>query len=187
MGLPRLAAALLLACALSAAPPAIASKTTGFEMLDGLFPLYWDAAAGKLWLEVPRLNSEFLYITSLPAGIGSNDMGLDRGQLGATRVVRFERHGPRLLLVQSNYAYRALSESEAERLQQARQGSWRREASRSALYRERTRNFPKNTEMEAIISFTGGPAGAWLREVSPSNDSLRVRQHHSFVELPPAG
>ena len=47
---------------------------------------------------------------SLPAGLGSNDVGLDRGQLGETRIVRFERTGPRLLMVQPNYGFRATSD-----------------------------------------------------------------------------
>ena len=60
--------------------------------------------------------TEFLYQSSLPAGIGSNDIGLDRGQLGATRIVRFERSGPKVLLIQSNLDYRAVSNDEDERL-----------------------------------------------------------------------
>jgi len=67
----------------------------------GHFNLYWDAKQGKRWLEIAKWGSEFLY-TSLPAGVGSNDIGLDRGQLGDTRIVRFERTRPKVLLVQSN-------------------------------------------------------------------------------------
>src|SRR5689334_15679098 len=57
----------------------IADKTAGTEKLTGYFNLYWDAKAGRMWLEIPRWDSEFLYVNSLPAGVGSNDIGLDRG------------------------------------------------------------------------------------------------------------
>jgi hypothetical protein len=76
------------------APPqttTIAEKTAGSQKLAGYFNLYWDAKQGKLWLEIDKWNSEFLYQSGLSAGVGSNDIGLDRGQLGATRVVRFVR------------------------------------------------------------------------------------------------
>jgi len=66
-------------------------------------------------LNISRWNTEFLYISSLPAGLGSNDIGLDRGQLGHTRIVRFERVGHKVLLIQSNYAFRATSDNAAER------------------------------------------------------------------------
>ncbi len=95
--------------------PTITAKTAGFEKLLGYVPLYWDAKAGKLWAEVSDWGVEFLYVNSLPTGVGSNDIGLDRGQLGRTRVVRWERSGPKVLLVQSNYDFRAISDSEDER------------------------------------------------------------------------
>jgi hypothetical protein len=82
--------------------PSIADKTRGFERLDGLIPMYWDAGQGKLWLEISRIGEELLYVVSLPRGIGSNDNGLDRGQLGGDRIVRCDRSGPRVLLLQPN-------------------------------------------------------------------------------------
>ena len=69
--------------------PTIEEKTAGMRKLDGYFPLYWDESAGQLWLEIPRLNIEVLYVTGLAAGLGSNDIGLDRGQLSGTRIVKF--------------------------------------------------------------------------------------------------
>ncbi|HEY3579791.1 MAG TPA: zinc-dependent metalloprotease, partial [Pyrinomonadaceae bacterium] len=69
----------------------------------------------KIWLEIDKWNSEFLYVESLPAGIGSNDIGLDRGQLGASSIVRFDRSGPRVLLVAPNYYFRAISNNPDER------------------------------------------------------------------------
>ena len=95
--------------------PTIAEKTDGMETRDGLFPVYWDATTGKLWLEISRLDTEMLYVSSLPTGLGSNPVGLDRGQLGTQRVVRFERTGPKVLLVAPNLDYRAASDNEYER------------------------------------------------------------------------
>jgi hypothetical protein len=90
----------------TAQTPTIAEKTAGAQKLAGYFNLYWDAKQGKLWLEIDKWSTEFLYQSGLPAGIGSNDIGLDRGQLGATRIVRFERSGPKVLLIQENLEYR---------------------------------------------------------------------------------
>src|SRR5438045_5886704 len=93
----------------------IAEKTAGAQKLPGYFNLYWDARQGKLWLEIDKWSTEFLYQSGLPAGIGSNDIGLDRGQLGATRIVRFDRSGPKVLLIQENLEYRAVSSDPDER------------------------------------------------------------------------
>jgi hypothetical protein len=95
--------------------PSIASRTANFEKLDGFYPLYWDEQNGNLYLEIPRLNEEVLYQTGLAAGLGSNDIGLDRAQLGQGRVVRFERVGTKILMVQPNYEYRSSSDNPAER------------------------------------------------------------------------
>src|SRR5918994_2734470 len=96
-------------------PSTIAEKTKGTEKIDGFLPLYWQASSGKLFLEVPRFNQELLYQISLPAGLGSNPVGLDRGQLGTSAVTFFERVGQKVLLIQPNYRYRALSNDPAER------------------------------------------------------------------------
>jgi hypothetical protein len=93
----------------------IADKTGGMEKLPGYFPIYWDNAAGKLWLEVDKFDSEFLYVHSLSAGLGSNRIGLDRSQLGGTRLVKFQRIGPKVLLIQPNYDFRADGGSPAEK------------------------------------------------------------------------
>ncbi|HKL89300.1 MAG TPA: zinc-dependent metalloprotease, partial [Salinibacter sp.] len=94
--------------------PTIAEKTEEMERMDGFVPLYWDAKAGKIWMEVSRFDTPFLYVSSLPVGLGSNPVGLDRGQLGNQRVVRFERTGPKVLLVQPNLDYRATTDNPAE-------------------------------------------------------------------------
>ncbi len=95
--------------------PTIAERVAPMEKFPGYFPFYWDAKAGKIWLEIDKWNSEFLYVESLPAGLGSNDIGLDRGQLGQSHIVRFERTGPKVLLIASNYAFRASSDDADER------------------------------------------------------------------------
>jgi hypothetical protein len=88
-------------------PQTITARTNGMTKMDGYFPLYWDEATGSLFMEIPRFNTEFLYQVGLAAGLGSNDIGLDRAQLGATKIVEFERVGPRVMMVQPNYDYRA--------------------------------------------------------------------------------
>ncbi len=93
----------------------ITEKTAKLNKIDGHIPLYWDAEAGKMWMEIARWNSEMLYQISLPTGVGSNPIGLDRGQLGETHVVFFERVGAKVLMVKPNYRYRALSDNTAER------------------------------------------------------------------------
>ena len=98
-----------------AQPESIAQRTAGLQRIDGYVPLYWDAEAGRLYLEVVQFETELLYQVSLPVGVGSNPLGLDRGALGRTRIVHFERIGPRVLLVEPNYRYRAITPNAAER------------------------------------------------------------------------
>ena len=98
-----------------AALPTVAAKTAGMDRRGGFLPVYWDAAAGKVWLEVPAPGVDLLHVVTLAGGLGSNDVGLDRSQLGGERLVRFERVGPRVLLVQPNLRFRATSDNAAER------------------------------------------------------------------------
>ncbi len=76
---------------------------------------YWDENAGKIFLEINKLDSEILYQSSLPAGIGSNDIGLDRGLLGSTTIVKFSRVGRKILMIEPNYNYRAITNDAAEK------------------------------------------------------------------------
>jgi hypothetical protein len=87
----------------------------GLEHLDGFVDLYWDEDGGRLLMDVETLDEPFLYQSSLSRGVGSNDLGLDRGQLGSTKVVRFVRSGPKILLVEDNLSYRAVSDNADER------------------------------------------------------------------------
>lgn len=203
------------------------AKTENLKAYEGYFDFFWDEKSGKIMLSIDKFDKEFLYVNSLTAGVGSNDIGLDRGQLGNTRVVKFIRSGPKVMLIQPNQRYRAVSNNadekrsveeafaqsviwgakvEAEkdgkvlvdltpflirdshnlsgRLQRGRQGSYRLDGNRSALYLPFTKNFPKNTEFEALLTFSGNPQGSQIRSVVPSADAVTVRMHHSFVELP---
>lgn len=98
----------------------IADRTAGLEKRDGLLPIYVDPKAGKIWLEVPPAQpgsnevGSYLYIEGLLTGLGSNPVGLDRGQLGDTRIVILRRIGGRLLIEQPNLKFRALSDQPAE-------------------------------------------------------------------------
>jgi hypothetical protein len=211
-------------------PKTMAERIAGLQKIDGFMPLYWDASTGKMLMEISRFNTEMLYQLSLPAGVGSNPIGLDRGQLGDSHVVVFQRIGPKVLMVQQNYRYRAVTDNAAERravedsfarsvlwgfkaeaaegdrvlvdatsffvrdahgvidrLREAKQGRYRMDESRSAFYMDRTKGFPQNTEVETIITFTTDEdPGRLLSQVAPDAQSVTVREHHSFVQLPDA-
>lgn len=190
---------------------------------------YWDENTGKIWLEIDKLETEILYVTSLPAGLGSNDVGLDRGLLGAERIVKFSKNGRKILLIQPNYNYRAITNDIAEkraveqsfaqsvlwgftieaetgdhylvdatdfllrdamqvsiRLKSGQQGNYTLDKSRSAFYLPRTKNFPLNSEFESTVTFvnTDGITGSFVNSVTPSPESITLRLHHSFVQLP---
>ena len=82
---------------------------------NGFFNFHYSQKEDKLWLEVDKLDEEFIYVHSLTSGLGSNDIGLDRGQLGGTKIVKFQRAGNKLLLIQPNQDYRAITDNEFER------------------------------------------------------------------------
>jgi len=208
-------------------PPSIKSFTESMDKEEGFFTYFVDNDKGAVYLLVDRWEQPFIYINSLSAGVGSNDIGLDRGQLGDTRLVHFERHGEKVFMVQPNLSYRATSENRLEkksveeafarsilwgfkqvavskntvlidmsdflmrdahgvigRLKGTGQGSYRLDQSRSAVYMKQVMNFPKNSEFEALLTFTGDPAGRWIQSVTPTSESVTVRQHHSFVKAP---
>ena len=96
------------------AQPSIAEKTEGMERHEGYFNFFWDEKEGKIWLEIDRFEEEFLYLESLATGLGSNPIGLDRTRKGRERVVRFERHGPSVFLVEPNQRYRSITNNLAE-------------------------------------------------------------------------
>jgi len=237
--------------------PTIEQRTSGMRKLDGYVPLYWDEKTGSLWMEVDRFDTEMLYATGLAAGLGSNDIGLDRGESGQGRVVKFQRIGPRVMLVQPNYTWRATTSNPDEQravedafaksilygftvaaetdkrvlvdatdffvrdvlnaAARMRPGSYRVDRTRSSIDMEWTKAFPKNTEVDALLTFAneaaaGGRGGAVgpaqgpppvdtpiatgqgtggfglfsgsVASVTPSPDSVTLREHSTFAELP---
>ncbi len=207
----------------------IAEFTAGMQHQDGFVPFYYDPSEGKLYLQINQFDQQMLFQSSLPQGVGSNDIGLDRGQLGDTRLVEFERYGKQVLLKQLNTAFRASSSNLAEqasideafadsviagltivaesdaqvlvdytdfllsdihgianRLDSTKQGQFKPDAKRSGVYLPRSKAFPKNTELEALITFAGKKPGEYVRQVSPDAEIISVHSHHSFIELPDA-
>ncbi|NNM20934.1 MAG: DUF5117 domain-containing protein, partial [Gammaproteobacteria bacterium] len=214
----------------SGALPSIASKTATLQSMPGFVDLHWDTAGGRLMLTVDNFDQPFIYVSGLARGVGSNDLGLDRGQLGDSKLVYFQRSGPKVLLVEDNPVYAANSSNAAERnaveqsfgrsvlwgftavagqngtvlvdatdfflrdahnlartLKNANEGDYQPDASRSAIFLPQTAAFPDNSEVEAIVTFTGQPAGPLLRTVVPDARSVTVHMHHSFIRLPPDG
>jgi hypothetical protein len=102
-------------CLVAQKLPSIEDKTKNAKLHPGFIPFYWEEATGKIWLQVSQQHKEILYVTSLPAGLGSNDVGLDRGVLGHTYLLRLSRVGNRLLLTEPNMSYRAITQDAAER------------------------------------------------------------------------
>jgi hypothetical protein len=94
----------------------IADKIQSMKAHPGYFNFYYDDTADKIYLEVNKLNEEFLYAYSLAQGVGNNDLGLDRGQLGNEQVVFFEKQGNKIFLVQPNTRYRANTTNALEKL-----------------------------------------------------------------------
>ncbi|MAI38032.1 zinc-dependent metalloprotease [Alteromonas sp.] len=213
-----------------AAVPSISEFTDGMKKKNGLIPMYYDDSADKVFLAVPASDEQYLFQSSLPYGVGSNDIGLDRGQLGRTRLISFERFGNKLLLTQHNTKFRAGHGSVAEkqsideafadsviagfaivaksdsanlvdytdyllsdvhgignRMSRSKQGSYKVDKMRSGVYLPRTKGFEKNTELEALVTFSGSKPGGYVQQVTPDAESLSVHLHHSFVALPEAG
>ncbi|MFK7833969.1 MAG: zinc-dependent metalloprotease [Winogradskyella sp.] len=194
---------------------------------EGYFDFYYEESTDKIYLKVEKLNDEFLYINSLASGVGSNDIGLDRGQLGNERLVYFKKAGNKLLLIQPNLKYRANTDNALEkksieqafaqsvlfgfkilskkdapfiidftpflmedthgvanRLKARKEGTYKIDATKSALALERTKAFPENVEFEALLTFKGQPTGRNLRSVAPTASLISLVQHHSFIKLP---
>ena len=197
------------------------------ELYTGFFNFNYHSQKDQLFLSVDKLDQEFLYVNSLSQGIGSNDIGLDRGQLGNERIVYFTKTGNKLLLVQPNLKYRSTSDNPLEqrsikeafaksvlysfpieeringsyiinltsflledahgvskRLKQRKQGTFKIDKGRSAVYLDRTKAFPLNIEFDMLLTFTGSDPGNLLRSVTPTPNAITVNQHHSFVALP---
>ncbi|UZO79620.1 zinc-dependent metalloprotease [Aquimarina sp. ERC-38] len=91
------------------------SEQKNIKKYNGFFNFYYQEKEDKMYLEVKKDLGEFLYVHSLTTGVGSNDLGLDRGQIGDGVVVYFKKAGNKLLLVQPNQEYRAVTDNKAEK------------------------------------------------------------------------
>ncbi len=101
--------------------PAVAKLTANLDKREGLLNFYVDRQKGKVWLEVPPAKgpggevASYIYQEGLVSGLGSNPVGLDRGQIGDTRILTLRRVGGRLLAELPNLQFRALTEDPDER------------------------------------------------------------------------
>ncbi|MDE2804916.1 MAG: zinc-dependent metalloprotease [Gemmatimonadota bacterium] len=211
-------------------PPTIAEKTEGTTAMEGFFNLYWDDGAGVLYWELDLAGGEFLYQISMGSGLGSNPVGIDRGQLRGTHVLEAKRAGPRVLLMEPNYQFQARSDNATEvqavrdafapsvywgfdiaartgdrvlvdatpffirdarnaigQIAQRGQGTFRLDASRSAIHLPATKSFPENTEVESLLTFTSDNPGGLVQGVAVNPEAVTLRQHHSFIRLPDDG
>ena len=220
----------------------IASITQGLKKYEGYFTFYYDEKSGKVFLEVDKLDKEFLYFTSLSNGVGNG--GPERGQ-ASSAIAKFIKAGSKILLVQPVYNYRAIttnrdqinavennfaksviygfvplaaegdkylvditsfiirdSQNITARLGVRRVSgpvavsrggaapapAYRLDETRSVVYIANTKNFPKNTEFESMLTFTG--AAAPVNEyggavgIAPDPSAISINMHQSFVELP---
>jgi hypothetical protein len=216
----------------SKALPTIAEKTAAMQSFPGFFTDFWDAREGTLWLRIEnaKLDTPFILYESLPSGVGSNDIGLDRGEPGESYVVHFERSGKQVFLVAENENYRAVTDDAEQRnavraafpqsvlwgfevaaedgdallidatkfflsdvhgvaaaIANAKQGKYKVEPTRSAIYLPRTKNFPENTDVESTLTFMGEDPGNFVKQVTPEPHAITVREHISFIQSPPAG
>ncbi|TMO48264.1 zinc-dependent metalloprotease [Pseudoalteromonas ruthenica] len=210
-----------------AAIKSISQFTQNMSKYPGYFTFYYANDEGKLYLEVDKLKQPFLLQQSLPYGVGSNDIGLDRGQLGNTYLAQFERMGNKVMLRALNSYYRASSSNRAEQqsvreafassilygfeikaltdtrvvidytpyllsdvhgvsrtLAARKQGHFNLDTSRSAVHMPRSKSFVNNTELEAVLTFSGTKPGEYVKQVSADPYALTVHMHHSLIALP---
>jgi len=232
----RRAARMFLAAALVAPPlmhaqlPSITNHTRAMERRAGYLPFYWSEASGKLLIEIARPGEDFLYLRSLATGVGIAGPDIDRGLVGDEAIARWERVGPRVLLVLQNPRFRATTSNDAltrsvresfptsvmasleivaeeggrlladltpfalsdvmdvrGALRDAGEGNWLLDRDRGAVFLERTKGFPRNTEVEASLTFVNDNPSARIRAHTPDGRALTLREHHSFVALPEPG
>jgi len=230
----------------------IAAVVQNAKKFEGFYNFYYDEKTGKVFLEIDRFDKEFLYFSSLPQGVGNG--GPERGQASAV-IAKFVRVGPKVFLLQPNYADRSVHGNADEQrdvtdgfsqsilfgfapaaiegdrvlvdltpfivrdaLRVGEQigsgrgnpgsafsaaanrgsaggggaagGGYRLDETRSAVLIDNTKNFPKNTEFEALITFAGNPPGGGGRRgagVAPDPTAVTLRMHQSFVQLPDSG
>ncbi len=208
-------------------PKNIKSFTKNMDHNEGFIGFYWDNVTGKIYLQIDQFNQDLLYAYYLRSGVGSNDIGLDRGQIGGYSLVQFKRLGNKVMMVEPNQSFRAISDNPAERqavedgfaqsilwggeivahegqsvlvdwtdfllrdsqgvskrLELMKEGQFGVDKNRSAIDMTHTKNFPKNTEFEALITLQGKKSGQHVSSVAPSSDIISIKTHHSLVKLP---
>jgi hypothetical protein len=72
-------------------------------------------------------------------------------------------------------------------LRQAQVGDWRQDTERSAILFDRTGAFPRNTEIEAVLTFTSDNPPPAVAAVLPDGRTMSLRVHHTFVKRPEPG
>jgi hypothetical protein len=220
--------------------PTIEQRASGMKKMDGFFPVYLDTKADHLYLEIAKLDVQFLYVRHIANGAGT--AGLNRGAVSQPLVVHFSRVGPKVMLTAENTEWRTSSDEPAQQaaVKQAfpesvlaafpiaaedaddhvlvdatdfftrdaqdfagRLGTgYRQDPARSMVVPENTKNFPLNTEIETLLTYTdegsptaraaGGGGGGFgeqnpLAAVAPDAHNITLRERQSLIQLPDAG
>ena len=153
--------------------------TSSMKKSAGLFNFYWDEAEGKIWLEIPKFDEPFIYVSSLATGLGSNPVGLDRGQLGSTRMVRFHRVGPRVFLQQDNLKFRANTNNASERK------AVRDSFASSIIWSAKLETSENNIALVDLTSLIVRDAHGCVRTLSRSDQgSFKFDKDRSYVFMP---
>jgi len=212
--------------------PSAGPNLASMKKFEGFFNFFYEEKTGKVFLEVDKLDAEFFYFRSLATGVGNG--GPERGQ-ATSSIAKFVKSGPKILLVEPVYNYRAITDNADEKraVEQnfaksvtfaftpisstggkylidltpfiirdsqgiaARLGvtgsvggrstangaSYKLDENRSVVFMDNTRNFPKNTEFEAMLTFTGGTAGG-RSSLAPDPTAITINMHQSFIALP---
>jgi len=201
--------------------PTISNKTDGMQKLEGFFNLYWEEAAERMWMEIDEWD-EFLYVVQLPGSFEGRNRGSWGGsrvvrfeRYGSKVFLRQSNYRYRAISDDSLerrdvadaytaptiFGFRVAAEEGGRVLVDATEFFMRDaqnldmgglDKNRSAFYWPRTKNFPKNTEVELLLTYQGAPAAntgqgrapADRRSRAGSGTGTTVRMHHSIVELP---
>lgn len=97
------------------ATESVESVLLNTQQMPGFIPLHWDSEEGRLYADISDIEGPFIYYNGLSHGLGSNDLGLDRGRLGDTFLVEFRKVGKKVFLAALNTKYTARSEDAQER------------------------------------------------------------------------
>ena len=153
--------------------------TSSMKKFEGLFDFFWDEDEGKIWLKIRKFDQPFIYVSSLATGLGSNPVGLDRGQLGSTRMVRFHRVGPRVFLQQDNLKFRANTDNESERK------AVRDSFASSIIWSGKLETSKDNNVLVDITSLLVRDAHGCVRTLSRSDQgTFKFDKDRSYVFLP---